>query len=178
MAIKQNLSPDEIINEIETALKGYSLHDIRTVLNAKLPIAGFILCSCLIDHMAGFHFARSEKNGKITGSRTRYIDFIDKYMKPNYGHDGKLFYDQLRCQVVHAYTSSNAAFAFDLMTDQTEKSKNWTFPAARQRLDLATFVSQLEDVVDRFLNDIKTDAAIQQVAIDMYKKYGIFSENP
>lgn len=99
-------------------------------------------------------------------------------MKPNYGHDGNLFYEQLRCQVVHAYTSSNANFAFDLMTDKGEKTQNGVTPAIRQRLHLATFVSQLEEVVDRFLIDIKTDPILKQRAIDMYNQFGIFSQTP
>lgn len=135
MAIKQDLTDDQIISEIETALKGYNLGDIKRVSKRGLTIAGFILCSCLIDHIAGFRYERiHDKKGKVRGSRKRYVDFVDGYMA-QYGYEGEKLYDQLRCRVVHAYTSSDEAFAFDLMHNNQQELGAWSQPKNRKRLD-------------------------------------------
>jgi hypothetical protein len=177
MAIKKGLTDEQIVSEIETALKGYNLGDIKTVCENKLTIAGFILCGCLIDHIAGFRYERETNNGKVTGSQKRYVDFVNTYMA-KYGYDGKVFYEQLRCQVVHAYTSSDKTFAFDLMHSHKEEQRKSSEPVNRQRLDLETFVKQLEEVLTSYLNEIKNNKQIRDIAIKNYKQFGIFSENP
>jgi hypothetical protein len=105
------------------------------------------------------------------------VDFVDAYLK-QYGYEGEKLYDQLRCSVVHAYTSSDNAFAFDLMHNNQQEQKTWSQPANRERLDLETFVQQLEQVLDQYLHDIKTDESIRILAIKNYQQFGIFSENP
>ncbi len=176
MAIKHNLTDDQIIGEIETALKGYNLGDIKKICERKMTIAGFILCSCLIDHIAGFRYERIvDKRGKIKGSRKRYVDFVDVYMA-QYGYEGVKLYDQLRCRVVHAYTSSDEAFAFDLMHNNQQDLKAWPRPIARERLDLETFIQHLAQVLDNYMHEIKTDESIRKLAIKNYRQFGIFSE--
>ncbi len=178
MAIKKDLTEDQIIGEIETALRGYNLGDIKKVCEYKMTIAGFILCSCLIDHISGFRYKRKiNANGRVKESRKRYIDFVNAYMN-EYGYDGAKFYDQLRCQVVHAYTSSDSGFAFDLMHTSEQVQQIWEQPVDRKRLDLDTFVNQLEQVLDKYLNEIKADNDIRKLAIENYLQFGIFSENP
>jgi hypothetical protein len=179
MAIKNGLTEDQIINEIETALRHYNLGDIKKVLGIKLPIAGFILGSCLLDHMASFRYKPKidQKTGREKGARARYIKFVNQYFS-RYGHDGERFYEELRCQLVHGYTSSSTKFAFDLITDDNEPKHNWEAPKDRQRWYLDKFVAELEEVLEEYLHEIKNDPQIRALAVSRYKTNGIFSEHP
>lgn len=177
MAIKQDLTEEQIIGEIETALREYNLGDIKKVCAQKLTIAGFILGSCLIDHMAGFRYERkAAENGKVYGSRQRYVDFVNAYMN-KYGYQGEKFYDQLRCKIVHAYIASDSAFAFRLMHSNEEIQHGRSQPVNRERLNLVTFVRQLEEVLTLYIEEIKSNKEIRDVATQNYRQFGIFSRN-
>lgn len=178
MAIRHGLTDQEIIGEIETALCGYNLGDIKKICDQKLTIAGFILCSCLIDHLAAFRYERKiGSRGNVIDSGDRYIKFVDAYMK-KYGYQGDKFYKQLRCSVVHAYTSSDSTFAFRLMHSDQEPEYERAEPDDQERLNLVTFVRQLEEVLTLYIEEIKSIKEIREIAIQNYRQFGIFSRNP
>jgi len=155
------MNDNQIIGAIGTALKGYNLGDIKYLLQGNKSIAGFILCSCLIDHIACFRY-NSSSTGLI------YRRFIEEYLS-EYGYDSKRIYTDLRCKLVHNYTVGKGSY--DLTMGTRLHLKKWN-PNSLV-LDLNTFVSHLESALNRYLLELESRLDIRQNAIERYSNVGI-----
>jgi len=160
------MSDDQIIGALRTALKGYNLGDIKYLLQGNKSIAGFILCSCLIDHVACFRYNK-ESSGKI------YQSFIDDYLS-GYGYDSKRIYIDLRCKLVHNYTVGRSSY--DLTSGTQLHLKKWNIGSVV--LDLNVFVDHLEKALDKYLGELESDSIVKENAINRYRKVGILQYQP
>lgn len=91
------MTEDEKINAVLFPIQNYAFGDIEFLLETpgkQKPIAALILCSCLIDQMAGIVYSAE-------GVKSKYQDFIENYL-PQY-HDMEL-YENLRNKLVHNYS--------------------------------------------------------------------------
>jgi hypothetical protein len=91
------MTDDEKITAVLFPIQDYAFGDIEFLLEnpeKQKPIAALILCSCLIDQMAGVVYSTESV-------KKRYQDFIEKYL-PQY-NDMDLF-ENLRNKLVHNYS--------------------------------------------------------------------------
>jgi len=96
------LPPDQILNTIEDSFRKFALRDIQVLLHSKppVPLAVFILCSCLIDQLSGFRF-------NSDAVKSRFIDFVNKYMS---GYNAQSLAEDLRNKLVHNYSVGEEAY--------------------------------------------------------------------
>jgi hypothetical protein len=64
-----------IIDKVITAFERYALGNMKTVAEQKMPIAAFILASCLIDQLSGFVYGVKYLQGT-----PRSVKFVEEYL--------------------------------------------------------------------------------------------------
>lgn len=92
------MTDDEKISTIIYSLKTHALGDIKRASEGGSKLGAFMLCSCLIDAMAGF-IKGADSN------REDYKNFVDNYL-PNYNRDS--LYHDLRCKLLHNYSEGGS----------------------------------------------------------------------
>lgn len=158
-------SNDPIINQIIYSFSKYNLRDIKKIgelADSNLldfVLAEFTLCTCLIDQLSGFRYNRESV-------KSRFTDFIDEYLK---NYNSKELYEDLRNRIIHNYSVGEV---FEL-TRRKSPQQPIEQPNVK-RLYLDVFVLELENAMDKFFNQLKTDRQIRQNSIEWFKKYNVF----
>jgi len=115
------------INVIIESLKANALGDIKRASNEGSKMGAFILCSCLIDAMAGF-----VKGADTT--RTDYMIFISNYLTK---YDPNSLYTDLRCKLVHTGRAASQPPTSLIILYRVETRPlltiPWSFSASRKR---------------------------------------------
>lgn len=141
-----------------------SLHDMafKDIIRASegnSKMGAFILSSCFIEYLAGFRY------GKETTSND-YKNFIKSYL-PMY--DGEKLYKDLRCKLVHNYseggsymfTDNRPTFHFKKLTD------------GKLLLNLENFINDIENAMDFYFSELRTESKLFQLAYKRYLKLGL-----
>jgi hypothetical protein len=143
----------------------HSLHDmafldIKRASNGNSKIGAFILASCFIEYIAGFRYGK-ETQGKD------YKDFVRDYFNGSYDPD-KLYKD-LRCKLVHNY-SEGGTYTFTDNHPEWHKAKT---NDGRTLLNLEDFISDIENALKTYFDELKTDNNKFKLAVDRYNKLNI-----
>mgnify|MGYP000951427081 CR=1 FL=1 len=123
----------------------------------EFPIAGFILCVCLIDQLAGFRY-----NKECVGDRFR--KFAEEYLVPlDNRYDPSHLYNDLRCKLIHEYSiGGNYALT------NCGQEHHLKVVDGRVWLGIIPFVDHLENILTRYIDELHNDKKIQDNAIAWY----------
>jgi hypothetical protein len=147
-----------IIDHIKYALYDMAFLEIKKASSCDLTMGAFILASCFIDYMAGFVYGR-----ETTGKDYKY--FVRDYLQM---YDPSKLYKDLRCRLVHNY-SVGSSYWFrknqPALHKQTEQG--------RLIINLENFIDDLENALNKLLQEIQSDPLKRQKAIDRYNSIGI-----
>lgn len=160
MDLSVNKLPDIKIKLIIDSLTKNALGDIKRASDGGSKMGAFILCSCLIDAVAGF----------IKGADTKekdYEAFVKIYL-PSY-NPTKLYKD-LRCKLVHSYSEGGSYLFVDNRPDLHLKVND-----SKIIINLENFISDIESALAKFndalLDHSKTD--LRNTAISRLDRNGI-----
>jgi hypothetical protein len=160
-----------IINIIFHSLETYALRDIKFLLEAKKPIAGFILRTCLIEQISHFVYGPNGRN------KDKAIDFINEYL--NAGKDLKYsaseLVDILRNKLVHNYSLSDTrnpkikryALNYDNPKTHLHNENNVTY------VNIDCFVKDIETAMRLYRQKIDNDSQHVKNAIRQFNQHGI-----
>jgi hypothetical protein len=148
-------SDDKKIEEIIHSFKEYAIRDIR--VNLENPIAAFMLCSCLIDQLAGFRY-----NHPINKNREYYRKFIDDYL-PRY--NSLKLYENLRCKLVHGYSISEY-LAISVEHNPLEGFSDNMFSA--NTVTVRQLFNDLRSAFEILCNDFENNPIVRKNALDRY----------
>jgi hypothetical protein len=136
------------------------LKDIKKASDGGSKIGAFILCSCLIDALAGF------LKGKNT-NKSNYKDFVRDYLS---SYNPENLYKDLRCKLVHSYSEGGSYF----FTDQNN-SRHLQNYDGKQVINLENFIQDIESALDNIENKIKKshEVVLRQNIIQRYDNNGV-----
>ncbi len=105
------MTADALVAAMDKSIDGLLLASIKRMdeepAGDGIKMAGFILCACAIDTLAGFHDGLTDP--KKGSSATRFKKFVRDFL-PNY--DPEDLYSALRCGLVHGYTCEGDRYVF------------------------------------------------------------------
>jgi hypothetical protein len=163
------------IFHIITAFETYALGDIKSIQKHKMPIAGFILCVCLIDQVSGFVYDNNVKGQRTNTERSKKFvaDYLNKVSIKKYDKDELI--ELLRNKLVHNYSLSDR---------KVPKYQRYVLDYENPKLHLHTqddivviniegFINDLEKSFQLYKGQLLADTTIQRIAIEHYDMYGI-----
>jgi hypothetical protein len=155
------MTDDQKIDTIVKSLRKNALGDISRASSGGSKMGAFILCSCLIDAIAGF----------IKGSDTigtDYKDFISKYM-PDYDRDN--IWTDLRCKLVHSYSEGGSYW----FTDSNTCLHLTTHSDGRAIVNLENFIAEIEGALSSYEKELtqSKDPVLRKNAIKRLDDNGI-----
>lgn len=161
------MNDQEKIDAIKNSLSRMALSDIKRAQLHCSPVASFILCSCLIDAMAGFRYGWTKNDER--SNRKLYIDFVKNYL---HGYDPVDLYTDLRCGLVHNY-SAGYRYAF------ISKNPDWHRVIRNNfiYINLGNFVSDIESAMHKYFSELDRDNEIRQLAMRRYDSLNIIVKN-
>lgn len=157
---------EQIISGVNNALENWALGDIFKAVHAKrkdftdkTPLddsegalrGAFILCTCLIDAMACYRYAKEAQ-------RSDFKKFVKDYMGEKYnGIDNDLYFS-LRCGLVHNYQTKNVPgntkTKYKLTHNDSEK--HLKTEADGIWLNLQNIIKDIEMALKQFFNEVNT----------------------
>lgn len=157
------MTDEDKIEWIIHSFSQYNLRDIKEINNSSLDftIAEFILCSCFIDQISGFRY-----NIKEVGKR--YKQFVQEYM-PDY--NANELYKDLRNKLVHNYSTGN-------FYGLTRKSADLHLHTVNELkvLNLENLIKDLENALNRYIHELRSDRVIRGNALQWYKEFKILGK--
>lgn len=166
MKNNKNMTDDEKIKIIINSLENMALCDIKKAIHGKCKMGAFILCSCLIDAIAGF----------IKGSDTRkpdYKNFVNDFL---INYNGTKLYKDLRCKLVHSYSEGGTY----LFTDNHSELHLKKDKSNKIIINLENFVDEIEEALNTFKKNIldKTKIIERENAINRFDNNGVIMVQP
>ncbi|HEY4877241.1 MAG TPA: hypothetical protein VIH86_16810 [Puia sp.] len=153
------------IEYIIKSLKDFALRDIKKIGIEDNVLASFILCSCFIEQVSGFRYARvSHRTGK-----GMFEDFVKEYL-PNY--DPKKLREDLRNKLVHNYSLGDS---YSLV--RNSKELHLTKLGTRQIINIENFIEELENAFALYENDLNTKEDVRNNALKWYETFHIIGMN-
>ncbi len=151
--------PVKIATIIES-LKHCALGDIKKASTGGSKVGAFILCSCLIDAMAGFI------KGADTGQRD-YKDFVRDYLS---SYVPENLYQDLRCKLVHSYSEGGSYLFVDAKSHLHLQKNN-----GKTIINLENFIDDIENALNEFSRKLQdpSETALRQKAIQRLDNNGI-----
>jgi hypothetical protein len=145
----------------------HSLHemaflDIHRALEGNSKMGAFILASCFIDYLTGFRYGKPTKGFE-------YVKFVRDYLKGNY--DPSKLYVDLRCKLVHNY-SEGGSYVF---TDNHSELHKTTISDGRIVLNLEDFISDIEETLNTYFDELRTDDNTYNLAVTRYNNLGVLT---
>lgn len=156
---------DTIIAKIETSFRLYNLGDIKKISMGNHVIASFILCSCFIEQISGYRYARS--------NNTSFINFVKEYM-PQY--NPKKLRDDLRNRLVHNY-SIGSCFALIQRHPEFHLKPSIQNTLDQKYLNLENFIEDIEIAFNKFIKDLKENDAIKNNAINWFMVHKVLEHS-
>lgn len=152
---------DDKINAVVDSLENNALGDIERACTGGSKMGAFILCSCLIDAIAGF------MKGADTYPRD-YKRFVCNHLK-NYNKDD--IYQDLRCKLVHSY-SEGGSYMF---TDNKKNLHLKKDSSGKIIINLENFIDEIKKALEDYKNVLlnKANTRERQKAIKRYDDNGI-----
>lgn len=148
----------------------HSLHDmafldIQRASDGKSKMGAFILSSCFIEYLAGFRYGRETNSND-------YKNFVKIYLNGKY--DAEKLYRDLRCKLVHNYSEGGS---YTFIDNHPELHKASTADK-KVVLNLENFISDIEDALQTYFNELRTNDTIFKLALDRYFKLNVLGINP
>jgi len=158
----QTQTKDSLIKEMDEHLFNWAIGDIEQAsIKGNAKLAGFILCVCFLDAVAGFYAGVNKEEVKH-GSGIRFKNFVNKYLK-QYGSE-KLYID-LRCGLVHSY-AEGGTYVF---TDGNKDGKHFDrTPRGKILLNLEDFFEDVKKAYCSYRDDIMKDKSLYDKAKRRY----------
>lgn len=155
------MTDDAKIKIIIDSLRDNALEDIKRAAMGGSKIGAFILCSCLIDAVAGF-----TKGGDTQGAD--YKTCIGKYL-PTY--NGQNLYEDLRCKLVHSYSEGGSYW----FTDSKPNLHHTKHMDGKIIVNLETFITEIETALTAYSNELTntTNFALRAKAVKRFDGNGI-----
>ena len=162
---KASNDKQKFIDSLWHSLHEMAFLDIKRASEGKSKMGVFILASCFIDYLAGFRYGKNTKG-------LDYVRFAKEYLIAKY--DASKLYQDLRCKLVHNY-SEGGSYAF---TDNHPEQHKNKIPDGRIMLNLEDFISDIEDVLNKYFDELRADDEIFKLAQNRYAKLGILKIIP
>ncbi len=146
------------------------------------PMGAFILGSCFIDALAGFHSGRElEVKEKLPNWGKQYKAFIQRYMR---GYNTHLLWRDVRCKLVHDF-AFNGAYAYTHRAETKEKGAKHlskaqiTVPGSATQTKVVLvaedFLKDIEKAGQKYLKEVVNDVPkLRNNAIRRYKILGSY----
>lgn len=152
------MNDDEKIRSIIYSLETHALGDIKKASAGESRLGAFILCSCLIDAMAGF-VGDSDRIG------VNYKNFVRAYL-PTY-NPSKLYKD-LRCKLVHSY-SEGGSYVFTHVTSLVHLQPT---SDARLCINLESFIADVEKALELLSSKLQNpnEVTLRRNAVSRYDR--------
>lgn len=153
------------ISTIINSLTCCALGDIKKAFSGGSKMGAFILCSCLIDAMAGF----------VKGADTIHRDFkifVRDYL-PSY-RPNELYHD-LRCKLVHSYSEGGSYLFTDAKGHLHLQNSN-----GKTLINLENFIDDIENALNEFSRKLQdpTEISMRQKAIQRLDNNGVIQVFP
>jgi hypothetical protein len=152
----------KFIDSLWHSLHDMAFLDIKRASEGKSKMGAFILASCIIDYLAGFRYGKHTKG-------LDYVRFAKYYLNDDY--DASKLYQDLRCKLVHNY-SEGGSYAF---TDNHPELHKVKISDGRIMLNLEDFVSDVENAMNKYFDELRSDDELFKLAQTRYDKLGILT---
>lgn len=154
------MNDNEKINHVFHSLRCHALEDIKRASDGGSKMGAFILCSCLIDALAGFL-----KGGDTNNSD--YKNFVQNYLS---SYNPENLYRDLRCKLVHSYSEGGSYFFTDQNNSQHLQNYN-----GKQVINLENFIQDIESALNNIKSRIQNshEVALRQKVIQRYDNNGV-----
>ena len=156
------MTDDQIIDQIIHSLKNYNLRDIKKIAQMDTVLASFTLCSCFIEQVSGFRYAKVKHK---TGNEM-FKSFVKDYL--NQYEPSKLRED-LRNKLVHNYSLGETYSLTMRCIDCHLKPDKY----GRLILNLENFIDDIEIAFEKWTNELRTNDEIRKNALTWFSKYEI-----
>lgn len=153
---------DAFIDSLWISLHDMAFQDIKKASQGNAKMGAFILASCYIDYLAGFRYGVNEKG-------FYYSKFVKEYFHEKY--DPSKLYHDLRCKLVHNYSEGGSY----LFTDNHPERHNVEITDGRKMLNLENFLDDLENILNKYFEELRNDDDIYILALKRYNKFGILT---
>jgi hypothetical protein len=154
------MTDEDKIKIVIESLTSNALGDVKRASGGGSKMGAFILCSCLIDAMAGF-----VKGADTT--RTDYISFVRDYLTK---YDPNSLYTDLRCKLVHSYSEGGSYLFVD-----AKPQLHFTQQNSKTIINLEDFIADIEKSLETLrdkLSDVN-EIALRQNAVTRFDANGI-----
>jgi hypothetical protein len=161
------LTNDEkkIIEKIVHSLTDYAFGDILKSREQEMIIASFILCFCFIGSLSS---NRYYADPKLKNDGLKFQEFMRNYFNHKYFAIAQELYEYARSKLIHNY-STNGRF---LLAD-TGADLHLTTIDKNIFLNIDSFIFDLSQAFNMYLNELGADENIQKKALAHYRKYRI-----
>jgi hypothetical protein len=154
------MTDDSKLKLIIKSLREYALGDINRASFGGSKMGAFILCSCLIEAIAGFI------KGADT-NRDNYKAFVRDYLQ---NYDPEALYTDLRCKLVHSYSEGGSYLFVDAKPHLHLKQNS-----GRTIINLEDLISDIEKALNKIegkLLDVR-QTQLRKNAIGRFDKNGV-----
>jgi len=154
------MSDSAKIKLIVNSLAQFALGDVKRASEGGSKMGAFILCSCLIDAIAGFI------KGDDT-TRGDYKSFVNDFL-PTYDSDG--LYHDLRCKLVHGYALGQSYIFVDSNPTSHLQQDN-----GRTLINLENFIFDIEKALNTLIGSLldPNEEILRRNAIKRFDNNGI-----
>ena len=158
------LTDEEKIDKIITGLEVYDFGNIILSRKENMMLATFILCTCFIDHLTQHRYYKQKLKEE------KFIFFVKKYLDSKY--DAELLYKDLRSKLVHNYSVNGKYY----LSDDKDPTKHLEKLDGRIYLVVDELIKDLKKALEKYIDELKTDKKIREIALEHFKKYKILME--
>jgi hypothetical protein len=152
---------NKLISEMKTALIDGALGDIKLATTGGSKMGAFILCSCLIEYVAGFRYGKGETKGKD------YRNFVSEYLKT---YDAENLYTDMRCKLVHNYSEGGS---YNFMHDRRYLHLYRLGGFGKLCINLEAFIQDIENAVNQYFLELEKSKELLKLASLRMQKVGI-----
>jgi|WetSurMetagenome_2_1015567.scaffolds.fasta_scaffold178807_2 hypothetical protein len=160
----------EKIEIIKKSLYQIAFEDIKLAQNNCSNIAPFILCSCLIDSLAGFRYGwtKDDEKSRKRSNRELFEAFVKSYLV---SYEPKLLYKDLRCRLVHNFSVSNR-----YLFVSGEPTFHQVDSNGRIKINLENFILEIQIAMEKYFSELDSQASIRALALKRYDSLGIIAK--
>jgi len=148
--------------QIIHSLRNYNLGDIKKIAQMDTVIASFTLCSCFVEQVSGFRYAKVKHK---TGNEM-FKSFVKDYMSQ---YDPSKLRDDLRNRLVHNY-SLGEKYSLTMGSNgyHLKADKN-----GRLILNLENFINDIEGAFTKWTEELRTNSEVRNNALIWFSKFQI-----
>ena len=153
----------ELVQRMFQAYENLALVDIERALEGNCKLGALILAACFIDYMAKIAGVISGSIGK-NKSRDNYIAFVRQYML---SYDAEKLYEDLRCDLVHAYTGLGE---YMYVADNSDVHLKMAGSPSKMLVNVEDFISDVKAAFYRFREEVLSDGNKIQLVFSRIKE--------